>query len=127
MKTIQKPPETVTLEDGRVINMPASKRGNALKPFQFKPGQSGNPGGKPLGARNTLSGNFLKTLAADFDKHGAKTISRARNADPLGYVKVVAGLLPKQMEKVAPLEELSDAELAAGIALLRSKLSVGEG
>lgn len=40
-------------------------------------------------------------------------------------MKIIAGTLPKQMEKVAPLEELSDAELSAGIALLRSKLSVG--
>ena len=125
MKTLKPPPlEIITLEDGRTISMPPSKRGSNLAPYQFKPGQSGNPSGKPLGARNTLTGNFLRTLAEDFEKHGHKVISRARNKDPLGYVKVVAGLLPKQMEKVQPLEDLSDAELSAGIALLRSKLSV---
>jgi hypothetical protein len=104
--------------------MPPSKRGQNLKKWQFQPGQSGNPGGKPVGARNSLTGDFLRRLSLDFDKHGDKVISRARNKDPLGYVKVIAALLPKQMERVAPLEELSDAELSAGIALLRSKLSI---
>lgn len=79
-----------------------------------------------MGVRNSLTADFLKALGADFNKHGEKVIARARNADPLGYVKVIAGLLPKQMEKIQPLEELSDAELAAGIALLRSKLSINE-
>lgn len=128
MKTISppKPPEIITLEDGRTITMPPSKRGEHLKKWQFQKGVSGNPGGKIVGTRNALTTDFLKALGNDFNKHGAKVISRARNRDPLGYVKVIAGLLPKQMEKVQPLEELSDAELAAGIALLRSKLSLNE-
>lgn len=100
------------------------KRGDNLKSWQFKPGQSGNPGGKKVGTRNTLTGDFLKCLAEDFNKNGQKVISKARNKDPLGYIKVIASLLPKQMEKVQPLEELSDAELAAGIALLKSHSSV---
>ena len=103
-----------------------SKRGANLKKYQFPKGVSGNPGGKPVGARNTLTGNFLKCLSADFDKHGPKVISRARNKDPVGYMKVIANLLPKQMEATRPLDDMSDAELAAGIALLRSRLSIND-
>jgi hypothetical protein len=103
-----------------------SKRGANLRPYHFKPGQSGNPGGRPVGARNTLTGGFLKALSADFEKHGANTIQRARKKDPVSYMKIIAGMLPKQLEKVQPLEELSDAELSAGIALLKSKLSVSK-
>jgi hypothetical protein len=33
----------------------------------FEPGQSGNPAGRPKGARNKLSEVFLQALAEDFD------------------------------------------------------------
>lgn len=94
---------------------------------KFEPGKSGNPGGKPKHARNRLQGNFLNALADDFDTHGKKAIERAREEDPMGYVKAIAALMPKQVEQSQPLDDLTDAELTAGIALLRSRLSGGAG
>lgn len=94
---------------------------------QFKPGVSGNPGGKPQGARNRLTTAFLYALADDFDKHGVKALTDARAQDPMGYVKVCASLMPKQIEQTQPLDDLNDAELLAGIALLRSRLAGGTG
>lgn len=96
---------------------------NPHRPSQFKPGQSGNPGGKPKGARNRLTAHFLNTLADDFEKHGKEAIERARTEDPVGYMKVVGALMPKQIEQTQPLDDLTDAELVAGIALLRSRLA----
>lgn len=100
-----------------------------LKKHAFKKGVSGNPGGKPKGARNRLQGAFLNALADDFDEHGKDAIRRAREEDPMGYVKAVGALMPKQMEQSKPLEDLTDDELTAGIALLRARLtgSLGEG
>lgn len=92
---------------------------------RFVPGQSGNPGGKAKGARNRLTGAFLNALAEDFDAHGKRAIERAREEDPVGYMKVIGALLPKQVEQTQPLEDLTDAELVAGIALLRSRLAGG--
>lgn len=97
------------------------------KDKQFSPGQSGNPGGKPKHARNRLQGAFLNVLAEDFDKHGKKAIVACREKDPMGYVKAVASLMPKQFEQTEPLEDLTDAELTAGIALLRARLTGGTG
>lgn len=125
MKTQPKPAE-IEAEEVDPQEKPVSKRGQNLKAFQFKKGVSGNPGGKPVGARNLLSGDFLRCLSADFAKHGTRVISRARNKDPIGYIKVIAGLLPKQLEKVAPLDELNDAQLAAAIDLLRSHQSISQ-
>jgi hypothetical protein len=94
---------------------------------RFKPGVSGNPGGKPKSSRNRLQGDFMLALANDFAEHGKKAIETARVDDPVGYMKVVASLMPKQMEQTQPLDDLTDAELTAGIALLRSRLAGGTG
>jgi hypothetical protein len=95
-----------------------------LKPF--KPGQSGNPGGKPQGARNKLTAKFLNELAADFEEHGRKAIERCRDEDPGTYVKVVAGLLPKEVDLgINRLEEMSTDDIIAAVSALRSYLVVG--
>jgi hypothetical protein len=96
---------------------------------RFQPGQSGNPGGMAKGTRQKLNGDFLRALSKDFDEHGKQAIQDAREKDPVGYVKVIASLVPKQVEQSQPLEDLTDAELVAGIALLRARLTgaAGEG
>lgn len=98
-----------------------------LRPYQ--PGQSGNPGGRPLGARTKLTALFLNRLADDFQEHGKKALVEAREKDPMGYIKAIAALMPKQIEATQPLDDLGDAELIAAIALLRSRLTqdAGEG
>jgi len=95
----------------------------------FKSGETGNPGGKPKATRNRLQGAFLSALADDFDAHGRQAIVNCREKDPMGYVKAVVALMPKQFEQSTPMEDLTDAEIVAGIALLRSQLanSAGEG
>lgn len=90
-----------------------------------KGGPSLNPGGRPVGSRNRLQGSFMSALASDFDKWGRGAIEKARRNDPMGYIKCIASLMPKQFEQTTPLEDLTDAELTAGIALLRSRLADG--
>ncbi len=98
----------------------------ALRPYMFQRGKTkGN--GRLKGSRNRLQNSFVLALADDFDKFGRKAIERAREDDPMGYIRVIACLMPKQVEQTTPLEELSDDELAAGIDYLRSRLSVGHG
>ena len=89
---------------------------------QFKPGQSPNPGGKPVGARNRLQGDFIRALSEDFHEHGKAAIIACRIEFPAVYIKVIASLLPKEIEVKRPLEGLTDDELEACIALLREHL-----
>ena len=70
------------------------KKLRKLRPFN--PGQSGNPRGRPKGARNRLSTQFLEALEADFNEHGAEAIEQVRQKKPEVYIKVVADLLPKE-------------------------------
>jgi hypothetical protein len=94
---------------------------------RFKPGQSGNPGGKPVGARNRITALFLNTLAADFEEHGAKAIQECREHDPGTYVKVVASLLPKEVDLgINRLEEMSTSDIIAAVSALSGYLAASE-
>jgi hypothetical protein len=78
----------------------------------FKPGQSGNPRGRPRGARQKLSEQFLAELCEDWLANGRAALDRARDKDPVGYIRVVASLVPKQREEIPnPLAEFTDNDL----------------
>jgi hypothetical protein len=62
----------------------------------FIPGQSGNPRGRPKGARNRLGTQFLEALEADFNQFGCQAIALVRERKPETYMRVVADLLPKE-------------------------------
>jgi hypothetical protein len=64
----------------------------------FKPGQSGNPAGKPPGSRNRISEAFISAMSDDFDTHGVGVIERVREEDPCTYLKLVAGLVPREYQ-----------------------------
>jgi hypothetical protein len=85
-----------------------------LKPFQ--PGQSGNPAGRKPGSRGKLSEAFLAALCEDFAEHGRETIERVRNEKPDAYLKVIASILPKQIDVTTdPFDGMSDEELVTMI------------
>jgi len=90
---------------------------------RFKPAESGNPGGKPTGARNRLTAAFLNALAADFDEHGKKAIAECRENKPEAYIKAIAALCPKEIEVKRPLQEMEDAELLTAVRALEGFLA----
>jgi len=64
----------------------------------WKPGQSGNPNGRPKGPRNKLGEAFLEALHEDFTEHGAAAIEQTRIEKPDAYLKVIASILPRELE-----------------------------
>lgn len=87
----------------------------------WKPGQSGNPAGRPRGARSKLSELTLQKLLADFEANGDQVIQEVRRKSPSNYLAAVVSLLPKQQEKLdSPFADLSDEELALLEAFLKS-------
>ena len=98
--------------------------GQQNKDLLFGPGVSGNPKGRPKGARNRLSEAFYKDMLADWEVHGIKAIEKFREERPHEYVKVVAGLTPKEFNmKVSELDELSDEQIERQLAAVLAQLA----
>jgi len=82
---------------------------------QFKPG---NPG-RPKGSRNKLGEEFIAALYADFQTHGVAAISVVREKKPDQYLKVIASLLPQDINlNVSQFDGMTDDELIERIRAL---------
>jgi Family of unknown function (DUF5681) len=60
----------------------------------WKPGQSGNPNGRPVGSRTIFSQAFLKDLASDWSEGGLDAMRWTRKNQPAVYFATCARLLP---------------------------------
>jgi len=84
-------------------------KGNPPVEHRFKPG---NPG-RPKGARNKLGEAFIAALHDDFTENGVAVIQTVRSEKPDQYLKVIASLLPKEMNLnvTDAYSEMTDDEL----------------
>lgn len=83
-----------------------------LAVHRIQPGQVLNPKGRPKGSRNKLGEQFIADLFADWEIHGASVITSVRSDMPDVYLKVVASILPKQMDiRVSEYDEMTDDQL----------------
>ena len=75
----------------------ASEQQKRVVGVPFKPGQSGNPAGRPKGARSKLGEAFIDALLADWQTNGVQAIIKMRDEKAADYVKIVASILPKEL------------------------------
>ncbi len=89
------------------------------KDTRFKPGEVRNPNGRPKGARSKLGEDFLKALQADFAANGVAAIATVRETKPEVYVKVIASILPKEIDLSADLSISSKEQRDAAVAAFK--------
>jgi hypothetical protein len=67
------------------------------KSGRFLPGNSGF-GGRPRGSRNKLGEAFLEDLRDSWIEQGPRALARCAEEDPAGYCRIVASLMPKDID-----------------------------
>src|SRR5262245_53539828 len=88
----------------------------------FQPGQP-KTGGRRKGSRDRISTALLEAIARDFEEHGEEAVKIARVERPVEYLRIVAGLLPKEFEIVdSRLHDITDEELDAFIEVARRRI-----
>jgi hypothetical protein len=88
---------------------------------QIVPGQTGglNPKGRPRGSRSKLGEQFITSLQQAWEERGDEVIDRVINERPQDFLKVIANILPKDVNiKVNSTEDLSDDQLMRKLAAL---------
>jgi len=76
----------VTASKQRVVGVP------------FKPGQSGNPAGRPRGSRGKLSEDFLLDLRSAWNEFGVEALRRCATEEPSQFCRIVSNLLPRDID-----------------------------
>jgi hypothetical protein len=92
----------------------------------FEKGHSIKSGGRK-GIKHRLSTAFLKALADDFEADGIEAIRICRVERPHEYLRVIAHLMPRDMNLEitdSRLQEISDNELDSLIDLARQRRAI---
>ena len=66
-----------------------------LKPW--KPGQSGNPAGKPPGTRHAFSQGFIRDFALIWAEEGLEAVRKVAKKSPEAFVAIAARICPNDV------------------------------
>jgi hypothetical protein len=67
-------------------------------PNRWKPGESGNPAGRPVGARGRFTEAFVADITDAWHKHGAGIVEQMATTEPMRFAELCARLIPKDVQ-----------------------------
>ena len=95
----------------------------------FKQGVSGNPHGNRHRTRRLLNQEFMQALLLHFRQHGKKAIEKVAREQPAVYVKILALLVPREMqiEQTNRIKQMTDEEIEQAIEAIQTMLAARAG
>src|SRR6516165_5004955 len=95
----------------------------------FKQGVSGNPHGNRHRTRHLLNQEFMQALLLHFRQHGKKAIEKVARNQPAVYVKILALLVPREMqiEDTNRIKQMTDEEIEQAIEAIQTMLAARAG
>jgi hypothetical protein len=86
----------------QIVNRTGEKQASNItevsKPTQWKPGQSGNLNGRPVGARQAFSTGFLRDLAEVWSEEDRETMVKTARTNPATFFAVCARLIGPEVK-----------------------------
>src|SRR5215470_4495957 len=91
----------------------------------FQQGVSGNPHGNRHRTRHLLNQEFMQALLLHFRQHGKKAIEKVARNHPAVYVKILALLVPREMqiEHTNRIKQMTDEEIEQAIEAIEEMLA----
>jgi hypothetical protein len=74
------------------VNQQANKNG----PHRWRPGVSGNPSGRPIGARQRIAEKLIADIADLWEWRGATILEHLAKEQPEVVARIAYGLLPRE-------------------------------
>jgi len=72
-------------------------------PTRFKPGQSGNPAGRPVASRQKIAEQLLADIKVVWEERGLAVLRTLASEDPASFARIAYGLIPRDIFlQVAP-------------------------
>lgn len=66
------------------------------KGHRWQPGESGNPAGRPVGARQKIAERLIADIADKWEQHGGSVLERLAKDEPAKFAQIAYGLLPRE-------------------------------
>jgi hypothetical protein len=100
--------------DKQTVAVKQHKSDTTGKAHLFKPGQSGNPAGRPKGSRHKLEEVLVADVLDVWKREGLAAVERTARDDPAKFFQIATSILPKQTQntRIHKLELMTDKELA---------------
>jgi hypothetical protein len=99
-----------------------NKSADMVSAMTFKQGVSGNSHGNRHRTRHLLNQEFMQALLLNFRHEGKRAIEKVARNQPAVYVKILALLVPREMQHKNSIKQMSDEELEAAIEALQAMI-----